>query len=80
MSLLPLRCRGCGRKFGVADSPHYKVFCEERCAEDFPVFSQELRDAHVVALSRLKWKAARIAKEFSITRQRVQQIVEGRKV
>jgi hypothetical protein len=76
--LVEVRCRGCGRRLGVAkkDAP---LYCDEMCAEDFPAVSTEARDAlmEAVYLSG-QYTYDRLGVMFNFTRQRAAQVITRR--
>lgn len=73
-----VRCRGCRRLLGVAPSD-YRIYCDEQCATDFPAVQSEDRDALIEAVFQSKSTVkALIAREFGISRQRVDQIIAQR--
>ena len=80
MSLETVRCRGCGRSVGLANSAKYTVYCDSLCAEDYPLTNDEERDDLILALTLdLGRSRAELSALFGITRQRVDQIVHARK-
>lgn len=73
-----VRCRGCGRLLGVAPTD-YRIYCDEQCASDFPALAAEGRDALIEAVFQTKSSnKAGIARDFGISRQRVDQILAQR--
>lgn len=74
--MFPVRCRGCRRKVGVATDMHNGVYCEERCASLPPASANDWRDDLIVLLDRDNVDRQTIAAKFSITKQRVSQIVQ----
>lgn len=78
--LVEVRCRGCRRLLGVAkvDNP---IYCDERCAQDFPASRTEARDALVEAVY-LKgyYTFVQMGEMFGFTRQRGAQIVKERDI
>lgn len=73
--MIPVRCRGCGRQIGVATDVHNGVYCDEVCAQFEPASPMLARDDVVVLLDRMGVNRDVLAAEFSITKQRVSQIV-----
>lgn len=74
--MLPVRCRGCSRQLGVANDTHNGVYCEERCTELPHASKFDWRDDLIVLLDRELVDRQTIAAQFSITKQRVSQIVQ----
>lgn len=74
-----VNCRGCGRLVGYVErqSSHAPIYCSIICMVDIPISENEERDAMIELLTK-KFPHTQVAKMFSITRQRVSQIVEQR--
>lgn len=76
--MLDVRCRGCRRLLGVAPKD-FRVYCDEMCANDFPVATSEDRDALLEAIFQRTGRAKTyLAQDFGFSRQRVDQILEAR--
>lgn len=73
--MLPVRCRGCRRLLGVATDTHNGVYCDEKCTQLPPASKHDWRDDIIVLLDRALVDRQTIASHFSITKQRVSQIV-----
>ena len=78
MALIDVRCRGCGRRLGVAREPRYRVYCDAFCATDPPANDNEARDAVIELLEQRGWTHERIATRLGLSRQRVAQILAQR--
>lgn len=80
-TLVPVHCRGCGRK--VAEAPQdFRAFCNRICAEDFPISQHEARDSLIETVYGAETPPTKtdIAAAFGVTRQRVTQIINERDV
>ena len=79
-TLLTVKCRGCHRQVGVS-SKDYPVYCSPWCADQPSATSDEERDSLIEALARIRHLTpTQIAVRFSLTRQRVHQILQDRHV
>lgn len=76
--MLEVRCRGCWRQLGVSKEDRV-IYCDMRCATDFPATATEARDALVEAvyLTRKPTFGA-LGEMFGFSRQHAQQIVARR--
>lgn len=80
--LTRVRCSGCVQTLAVseAEAPlRNRVWCTERCKDDYPVGAHETRDAVITELSRLGRSDGQIAGLFGVGRSRVQQIASSRR-
>jgi hypothetical protein len=74
---LDLRCRGCGRKFGLITSPTWGAYCCEVCMLQGPVDEHTERDHFIQVMSReMDLSALQIGIRFDLTRQRVSQVLK----
>lgn len=74
--MLPVRCRGCRRRLGVATDVHNGVYCAEVCTVLPPASANDARDDLIVLLDRIGHDRQSVAEEFQLTKQRVSQIVQ----
>lgn len=75
---IPLHCHGCGRRFGFSKAESTLVrhmYCSDACIKDFPVRDHEERDSLILELHRRGRTYEEIADLFSISKQRVGQIM-----
>lgn len=75
-----IRCRGCSRYLGTGPSD-FRIYCDDWCAEDYPAVEAEARDALIEAIHQ-EWSTAKavLARQFGISRQRVDQILASRTI
>lgn len=73
-----IRCRSCRQMLGIGPSD-FRIYCDEVCANEVPASINEERDALISAIyhTRSISKTA-LAKEWDMSRQRVEQIVAAR--
>lgn len=72
-------CAGCRKSVGLAASNVGRIFCNEFCANDWPVTKHESRDSIVAALVAMDKPKQEIAKAVGgMTHQRVGQIANER--
>jgi hypothetical protein len=78
--LQDVRCRGCRRLLGIGKDERI-IYCDIRCATDYPASASEARDAlmYAVYLTR-KYSFASLGEMFGFTRQRAAQIAKERDV
>lgn len=76
--LIEIRCRSCRRIVGIGPAD-FRIYCDGLCSVDYPAVENEARDALIEAiyLKTHKPKTA-LARDFSVSRQRVDQILERR--
>jgi len=77
--LVPVRCRGCGRQFGLGTGPPgVRVYCSLECAYAGPLGENERRNHLIRSLVACGWTTAKVADRFGISRQRVNQMLYGK--
>lgn len=75
-----IRCRSCRRLLGIGPK-NQRAWCDSDCANDFPTAEAEARDALIEAIHQHRGVAkAALGREFGVARQRVDQILESRRV
>lgn len=78
VALEEVRCRCCRRLLGLAPA-NKRIYCDEQCATDFPAVQSEDRDALIEAVFQCRSNVkALMAKEFGVSRQRIDQILAQR--
>lgn len=76
--MVEVRCRCCRQLLGVAPAD-FRIYCNTTCASDFPVATLEDRDGLIVAIwEQRKPSKSSLAREFGVSRQRVDQIINDR--
>lgn len=76
--LVEIRCRGCHQYLGMGPR-YFRIYCDSWCAGDFAAFPYEGRDALMEAIFQtVDITKADLAKQFDISRQRVEQILTSR--
>lgn len=77
-AMVEIRCRGCRRLIGIGPAD-FRIYCSQQCAEDFTITSAEARDALIEAIfQETRISKTALAKEFGVSRQRVDQILTQR--
>lgn len=80
LAAFEIRCRGCRRRLGVGPAD-FRIYCDEFCAGDYPAMAQEDREALMEAIYRETYPSkAALGRMFSISRQRVDQILASRDI
>jgi len=74
-----VRCRGDRQKLGVSNAHHDGVYCAPTCAKDFAASENEYRDSVLELLDARGVDRQTLAAHCGITKQRVHQIVTGRR-
>lgn len=78
--LIEIRCRGCRRRLGYGPAD-FRIYCDAWCAADYPAVPAEGRDALIDAIyHEFKTPKAVLAREFDVSRQRVDQILMQRDI
>lgn len=76
-----VRCRTCGRLLGQGPAD-FRIYCpepEQGCVGDYAIATAEARDALIEAIFQKTGRAkTAIAKDFGVSRQRVDQILASR--
>lgn len=78
--MTPVRCRGCRRQIGVADTVHNGVYCSVICAYDTPAGVNEDRDDLIVLMVQRGASRADLISEFGVSKQRLSQVLSKRLV
>jgi hypothetical protein len=78
--MVEVRCRTCRRLLGIGPSD-FRIYCDEQCANDYPVSREESRDALIEAIFQKTGRSkTSLATDFGVSRQRVDQILAARRV
>lgn len=76
-----VECAGCRKIIGFTTSvsPVPRIYCSERCLDDYPVSANEARDDLILQLLHLQEPKGKIAEAFGLSRQRIIQLANARK-
>lgn len=79
-TITPFHCRGCGQFMGWSTGPlGVRVVCSPECGYDGPLGENEERNDLIRNAVAAGWTTAKTAEFFGISRQRVNQMLYGRK-